>query len=170
MNCSNVTETDAEITTTAINTNNLSETNNGTMPDSMKVVTIIVAVIGAAVAIVIIATTILCIAILMKKNSKRIASVDLPSTGSEKSPSRDGYINALYDSKSEMCYDSGYTCLSYHTSMKGLKDQSIASLETLLLVIGSWEAPTRALLVSLLANTHLTTTSYSVVCGAYYGL
>ena len=56
------------------------------------------AVIGAAVTIIIVTTMILCIVITMKKYYKRKSSIDLPS-GSEKSPSRDGYVNALYDSK-----------------------------------------------------------------------
>jgi hypothetical protein len=61
---------------------------------------IIGAVIGAAAAIIIVATAILCIVISMKKYYKRKSSIDFPSTGSEKSPNRDGYVNALYDSKS----------------------------------------------------------------------
>ena len=55
------------------------------------------AVFGAAVATIIGAITILCIVISMKKHRQRKASVDL--TNSKKNPNRDGYINALYDSK-----------------------------------------------------------------------
>ena len=60
---------------------------------------IIGAVVGAAVAIIIMATVILCVAIvLLKKKCNRRSSVNLTSS-SEKSPNRDGYVNALYDSK-----------------------------------------------------------------------
>jgi hypothetical protein len=71
------------------------------MADSATLTYIITgAVIGAAAVVIIVATAILCIVISMKKYYKRKSSIDFPSTGSEKSPNRDGYVNALYDSKS----------------------------------------------------------------------
>ena len=68
--------------------------------DRMRMYIIIGAVIGVAAVAVIIATTmILGILILRKKNRKRKESINSTSK-SEKSPNRDGYVNALYDSKS----------------------------------------------------------------------
>lgn len=66
------------------------------------------AVIGAAaVAAIIAVTMILGIMILRKKNHKRKASINSTSK-SEKSPNRDGYVNALYDSKSTKLFYSRY--------------------------------------------------------------
>ena len=77
---------------------------NSTMPDMDTGIIITGAVIGAAVAIIVAATAILCIVISMKKYYKRKSSINLPSADSEKSPNRDGYVNALYDSKSTKFY------------------------------------------------------------------
>ena len=74
---------------------------------------IIGAVFGAVIAIIIGATMIICSVISMKKNRRRKASVDL--TDSEKNPNRDGYINALYDSKSKR------TPLSYNYHTKNTR-------------------------------------------------
>ncbi len=119
------------------------------------------AIIGAAVAVTIVATLILCIVILMKKNRKRKSSVDLTS-GSEKSPNRDGYVNALYDSKSKIIL-----------TLKSIKSiQSIRSVyRGTTYRFGNWVVPTRAVLVNLLAKTHTTTmrsVEYSMVCETMY--
>ena len=85
--------------------NMISMTDETTTTDTAPTTFIITgAVIGAAVVIIIAVTAILCIVISIKKYYKRKSSINLPSADSEKSPNRDGYVNALYDSKSTKFY------------------------------------------------------------------
>ena len=90
-------------TTEANNTSNLPSTSYGTATTQIitnatgvRMYIIIGAIVGTAVVVVIVASTILCTVFAIKKHCKRKSSIDL-STGSEKSPNRDGYVNALYD-------------------------------------------------------------------------
>ena len=106
-----VTSTISPSTTpTQINSSmTISMITDGTMTEEL----IIGASIGAAVAVIIIVTAvILCIIITMKKYSKAKAAMDLTSTGSEKSPNRDGYVNALYDGKSTYYYSASHQIIS----------------------------------------------------------